>query len=147
MLTFAVAVAGLVGTSGWRSAESADPARSFACSSPEIVDGDTLRCDGRRVRLHGIDAPELPGHCRPGRSCTPGDPYASSENLRRMASSAALRCRQRDVDSYGRIVARCSAGEQDLSCGQIEAGHPCAAMAGSGADRRHRPVAFRILLP
>ena len=29
-----------------------------------VVDGDPLRCGSERVRLLGIDAPELPGHCR-----------------------------------------------------------------------------------
>lgn len=96
---------------------------SFECSNPTVVDGDTIRCGDLRVRLHGIDAPEMPGHCRPGRECTPGDPYASSENLRQLIGGSALQCRQVDVDAYGRSVARCSAGDQDLSCGQLGGGH------------------------
>jgi endonuclease YncB( thermonuclease family) len=59
-------------------------AETFQCPAPAVVDGDTLRCGDRRVRLYGIDAPELPGHCRPGRACTPGNPYASTDNLRRL---------------------------------------------------------------
>lgn len=95
---------------------------SFTCSSPTILDGDTFDCGSTRIRLAGIDAPELPGHCRPGRECTPGDPYASTENLRRVIGSAELVCRQTDTDHYGRAIARCSAGDQDLSCAQLDAG-------------------------
>ena len=113
----------LVGLAGvnWMAGGSAE--NTFACPSPRVLDGDTLDCGAQRVRLGGIDAPELPGHCRSGRQCTPGDPYASTENLRTLASSAALKCRQTDTDVYGRIVARCSAGETDLSCAQIEGGY------------------------
>jgi endonuclease YncB( thermonuclease family) len=75
------------------------------------------------VRLFGIDAPELPGHCRPGRACTPGDPYASTENLRRLIGWSSLQCRSLDTDVYGRTVALCSAGQQDLSCGQLAGGY------------------------
>ncbi|API61056.1 hypothetical protein BSL82_09150 [Tardibacter chloracetimidivorans] len=88
-----------------------------------MVDGDTLRCGSRRVRLEGIDAPELPGQCRTGRRCTPGDSYASTENLRRTVGSATLQCKHANIDHYGRTVARCSVGDVDLSCSQIEAGH------------------------
>lgn len=95
----------------------------FQCASPYAVDGDTLRCGKRRVRLQGIDAPELPGHCRQGRSCTPGDPVASTESLRRLVAGKVLQCAQTDIDSYGRTVARCKAGDLDLSCAQIKAGH------------------------
>lgn len=94
----------------------------FDCSAPRVVDGDTLRCGDRRVRLAGIDAPELPGHCRPGRNCVSGDPEASSANLSRLVGSSAVRCRPVDTDRYGRTVARCSAGRRDLACAQIKDG-------------------------
>lgn len=107
----------------WSNAEAETQANSFVCASPQITDGDTIRCGSIRVRLAGIDAPELPGHCRPGRKCTPGDPFASTENLRRIVGSATLKCRKTDTDRYGRTVARCTAGETDLSCAQLRDGH------------------------
>ncbi len=41
----------------------------FACVSPSHHDGDAIRCRGENqsMRLYGIDAPEMPGACRPGR--------------------------------------------------------------------------------
>lgn len=96
---------------------------TFSCSSPTVVDGDTLRCNGSRIRLQGIDAPEMPGHCRQGRECAPGDPYASTDNLRRLVSGGAMSCRQTDTDQYGRVVAVCEAGGVDLSCEQVRSGN------------------------
>jgi len=101
------------------------------CTDPRVVDGDTLRCGATRIRLQGIDAPELPGHCARGRDCTPGDPFASTDNLRALVSGAPMVCRQTDTDRYGRTVARCSVRGRDLSCAQIEGGF---------AVRRYAPI-------
>jgi endonuclease YncB( thermonuclease family) len=62
-------VAGVVGTlsgigstidfAGWKA--SAAPRYDATISSCHAIDGDTLRCGEERIRLVGIDAPELPG--------------------------------------------------------------------------------------
>lgn len=107
---------------GWPAAASEATGLGVGCVSPVVVDGDTLRCGSTRIRLSSIDAPEMPGHCRPGRECTPGDPYASTGNLRSLVNGQAVECRQVDTDHYGRAVARCSVRGQDLSCAQVEGG-------------------------
>lgn len=86
------------------------------------VDGDTLRCAGERIRLLAIDAPELPGHCRPGRDCAPGDPFASTASLRD-AASGELTIERVGEDRYGRTLARVSGAQGDLSCWQLRQGH------------------------
>jgi len=101
---------------------NSEQGETFTCRGPQITDGDTFRCGARRVRLAGIDAPEMPGHCQPGRDCVPGDPNASKANLARLAGYGPLECRQVDMDRYGRTVARCSKDGADLSCAQLEAG-------------------------
>lgn len=92
------------------------------CTSPTVLDGDTLRCGSTHIRLSSIDAPELPGHCRPGRECAPGDPYASTDNLRSLVKGQPVECRQVDTDHYGRAVALCSVQGRDLSCAQFKDG-------------------------
>ena len=95
---------------------------TFTCSSVHVTDGDSLRCDGRRIRLASIDAPEMPGHCRRGRTCTPGDPHASKTNLEQLTRRTNVQCRQTDVDHYQRIIAFCEADGVDLSCAQVGGG-------------------------
>jgi endonuclease YncB( thermonuclease family) len=95
---------------------------NITCDVANVIDGDTFDCDGERIRLAGIDAPEMPGHCRKGRRCTPGDPYASQRYLYRLATGH-IECRRVDTDKYGRTVARCRADGEDLSCAMIASGH------------------------
>jgi endonuclease YncB( thermonuclease family) len=62
---------------------------AFLCLNPSHHDGDNIYCAGeiRSHRLYGIDAPEMPGACRPGRECTPGDPYASRDHLKSLTEA------------------------------------------------------------
>lgn len=95
---------------------------AIECQSPTVPDGDSLRCSGQRVRLLGIDAPEMPGSCRPGRQCVQGDPYAARDYLVSITRTT-VRCRSEGQDRYGRILARCTANGVDLSCAMIRSGH------------------------
>lgn len=98
---------------------SATPSAFAPQASCIVVDGDTLRCGSERVRLLGIDAPELPGHCQAGRNCAPGDPYASTESLRSALELGPVTIRRVGKDRYGRTLALVSAGSTDLSCWQV----------------------------
>nr|WP_294275801.1 thermonuclease family protein [uncultured Sphingomonas sp.] len=83
------------------------------------VDGDTIRCGRERIRLVGIDAPEMPGHCRHGRRCVVGDPVASRQSLS-SALVGTLTIRRYGRDHYGRTLARVGSAQGDLSCWQLE---------------------------
>lgn len=86
-----------------------------------VIDGDTLEVGHERLRLHGIDAPEIGQSCRDaaGRSWDCGG--AAREALARLVRGG-VRCEARDTDRYGRIVARCMAGERDLGAALVAAG-------------------------
>jgi endonuclease YncB( thermonuclease family) len=92
------------------------------CPAPRVVDGDTIRCGSERVRLLGIDAPELPGHCARYRRCVAGNPYRSTDSLRQAVRSGPVRYRTIKRDRYGRAVADVHAGNVDLSCWQLQQG-------------------------
>lgn len=94
-------------------------AAAFACASPTVTDGDTLRCGQERIRLLGIDAPELPGHCRRGRACVKGDPFASKRSLARGVALGRVRVQPIATDRYGRTIAVVRAGGVNLSCWQL----------------------------
>lgn len=85
------------------------------------LDGDTLECAGEKIRLLGIDAPELPGHCRAGRICAPGDPYLSQSNLQGLLQFE-MTLQRVMTDRYGRTVGMVYANGRSLSCSQLLAG-------------------------
>lgn len=84
-----------------------------------VTDGDTLRCGDERVRLLGIDAPELAGHCRQGRQCAPGDGEASKRSLEQLVGTREIRVRRFGTDRYGRTLAIAWAGDVNLGCAQL----------------------------
>lgn len=95
----------------------------FSCAVAYVHDGDTFRCtNGTRVRLSSIDAPEMPGACRPGRQCVPGDPFAAKAVLAGMIAGRTVRCEPVGT-TYNRIAAWCSVAGRDLSCAMVRSGH------------------------
>lgn len=94
---------------------------SPALAAVEIVDGDTLRVDGERVRLWGIDAPERAQLCRiAGRDEPIG--REATEALRSILARGELRCETKDRDRYGRTVADCRAGQVSVSDAMVRSG-------------------------
>jgi micrococcal nuclease len=87
-----------------------------------VTDGDTLRCGSVRIRLIGIDAAELPGHCRRGRKCAPGDPDQHRSALEADARGELI-IKPIKQDRYGRTIGVVSnSRRQDSSCLMLAAG-------------------------
>jgi endonuclease YncB( thermonuclease family) len=100
---------------------SPTPSAWRVCPAPRIVDGDTIRCGSVRVRLLGIDAPEL-HECPRYRRCAPGDGSTSRRSLLAGATNGPVRFLPVTTDHYGRTVAIVTAGSVNLSCWQLERG-------------------------
>jgi micrococcal nuclease len=91
---------------------------AIPCPSAYVVDGDSLRCGSVRLRLLGIDAPELHG-CPPRRQCVADDGQASRRSLSDAVRSGRVTYRIVTTDRYGRSVALVWAGSVNLSCWQL----------------------------
>jgi endonuclease YncB( thermonuclease family) len=90
------------------------------------TDGDTLVIHGARIRLFGIDAPESSQSCGDAR----GNPYPcgrrSAQALDERIQDRPVSCAPRDTDRYGRTVAVCSVGGQDLNGWMVRSGNAVA---------------------
>lgn len=118
LLACAGVVGGLVGAGSVALPSISAPTHGDRVSGCTATDGDTIRCGNERIRLLGIDAPELPGHCREGRRCAPGEPYAATTSLRR-AIAGGVHIERLGTDYYGRTIAAVSNNDGDLSCMQL----------------------------
>ncbi len=109
---------GVVITEPPRAASAAGPA-GYA----RVIDGDTLDVAGERVRVWGVDAPERDQTCEDGRGATYRCGEHAKQALIDLVAGRALACAPRDVDRYGRTVAKCSAGGEDLGGRMVRMGH------------------------
>ncbi len=83
-----------------------------------IVDGDTLDIGGKRIRLHGIDAPESEQTCQ-----TEVQTYRCGRNattaLADKIGQHPIACYRKDTDRYGRKVAVCWIGSDNLNAWMV----------------------------
>jgi endonuclease YncB( thermonuclease family) len=86
-----------------------------------VVDGDTLHVGNERVRLFGVDAPELSQMCDAGTSKVACGQLAARW-LRSRVQGRKVQCSLVQQDRYGRVVARCSIDGSNLEQSLVEAG-------------------------
>lgn len=80
-----------------------------------VVDADTWDVGGIRVRLHGIDAPELDQSCQDAEGSTwPCGAWVTQE-VRQLFQGKTASCMPMDRDRYGRVVAKCMFEAQDAA--------------------------------
>lgn len=91
--------------------------------SAVVVDGDTIEINGERVRLEGIDAPEVAQTC----SKVTGEPWdcglEASEVLRALISNKSVSCDRSGLDKYGRTLGICFADADELNAAMVRTGY------------------------
>lgn len=108
---------------------SAAAARSdgggVSCLAPHIADGDTLTCAGVRVRLFGVNAPEL-SHPDLGIAAEAGGREAADRLFRLTRNQVTCVPAGDQYDRYGRMVAKCSTSDTaDLGAELLREGYAC----------------------
>jgi hypothetical protein len=87
-----------------------------------VYDGDTLEIGHLRIRLHGVDAPELDQTC----GTADGGEWAcgrvARDRLAAMVDGVETGCRPRERDGFGRVVARCFVDGDDLGARLVAEG-------------------------
>ena len=86
-----------------------------------VIDGDTIEIGGVRIRLWGVDAPEGKQRCyRRGKPWRCGT--SSANSLAASVGTRTVTCTEKTHDRYGRIVATCKVGGEDIGAGLVSNG-------------------------
>jgi len=107
-----------------------------------VADGDSFELGGERVRLDGIDAPELHQSCgAQGRTWPCGEKAKAA--LAALVASGAVSCRPVDEDRYGRAVSVCTADGRDIGARLVKEGWAVATGFAYAGEQRAARAAGR----
>jgi endonuclease YncB( thermonuclease family) len=99
--------------------------------TPQVLAGDLIQLQGRRLRLAGIDAPELGQRCAlKARLYDCGEVARTA--LLDLTAGTEVRCRPLGPGPAGSTMARCFAAGYDLSEGMVYTGWALAEPAAAG---------------
>ena len=113
-----LALAALLAVYGWSNQRQVAASKLDSpaiVGRPSVIDGDTISIRGRRIRLHGIDAPESGQICQ---DATERDYRCGQKAALALDNKIARQnvyCYARDKDRYGRRIATCELNGEDLN--------------------------------
>ena len=100
----------------------------------EVIDGDTIKIEKNKIRLFGIDAPEIKQFCK--------KPYLSisflsfqkkyscgiksTNNLKRMIKNNNIDCKIKGIDRYRRIIGECYKNKTNINSWMVRNGYAVA---------------------
>lgn len=88
-----------------------------------VHDGDTFTLNGNKIRLWGVDAPELAQQCTRGKREKVACGTVARDALRTMVRGEKVVCTQVERDRYKRIVATCQVGGRDVGELMVRSGN------------------------
>ena len=100
----------------------------------QIIDGDTIKINSKKIRLHGIDAPEFQQMCKKTYltiiffTFTKDYPCGkiSTENLKKKINNKVITCKILDIDRYKRLIGECYKRNLNLNSWLVSNGHAVA---------------------
>lgn len=106
----------LLGLTAWWAATKDD-----IVGRAHVHDGDTITVAGERIRIFGIDAPELSQTCLDRERATYACGRLAQRELERL-TRRVVSCDAVETDRHGREVAICYVGETDLGAAMVRSG-------------------------
>ena len=89
--------------------------------SAYVIDGDTINISDVRIRLNGIDTPEIEQTCR-----TNGLIWycgvEATKAMRHLTRGKQVNCIGNTKDQYGRLIANCFVGDLNLNATMVKSG-------------------------
>ena len=100
----------------------------------KIIDGDTIKINSKKIRLHGIDAPEKKQTCKKPyliigifsftKSYSCGQ--VSTNKLIKKINNQIIKCKIKNVDRYNRLIGECYKRNENLNAWLVSNGYAVA---------------------
>ena len=111
---YIVAFVAMAAAIAWMSSRVEDQRATALKGKPRITDGDSVTINSRRIRLIGIDAPELDQPCTiKGEKTRCG--RLAREHLVGLVAGRTVTCEGEVFDKYARLLAVCKIDELELN--------------------------------
>ena len=96
---------------------------NFISGKAIIIDGDTIKINGEKIRFGGIDAPEKKQLCYLNdKKIFCGK--ISSQKLKEIIGNNKVKCiKEKNRDRYRRIIAECFVNGNSISINMVKSGH------------------------
>jgi endonuclease YncB( thermonuclease family) len=137
----ALLATGLLSAAPIDDAYASDAGPVVLSGPARVIDGDTISIAGTRIRLEGIDAPEAGQTCKSAAN----EPWPcgsqATANLSDIVAGKSVVCEKRGTDKYGRILATCFVGGQDINALMVRQGYAWAFVKYSSAYVREEAEA------
>ena len=100
----------------------------------QIIDGDTIKINSKKIRLHGIDAPEFNQMCKKPYltiiffTFTKDYPCGkiSTQKLQKKINNKVITCKILDIDRYKRLIGECYKRNLNLNSWLVSNGYAVA---------------------
>lgn len=83
------------------------PAMADITGKPRVIDGDTIEIAGERIRLHGIDAPEMKQICKNQKGKDIPCGQLAKQALEKLVQGQDVICKGDTRDRYKRLLGVC----------------------------------------
>jgi endonuclease YncB( thermonuclease family) len=124
-------------------AATAVPAEEIS-GTARVIDSNTLEIGARRVRLIGVDAPDLAQTCPTRKGETYPCGQVAAQALAKLVKDGPFACRGDQTDAAGRLLVRCTIRGFDVGEQFVLTGRAFADPETGGAYRRAEATAEKL---
>ena len=91
------------------------PTHADTTGPARVIDGDTIVIAGERIRLHGIDAPEMKQTCHTSKGQEWNCGELAKQALEKLVQGQDVTCKGDKRDRYKRLIAVCYVGPFNIN--------------------------------